>query len=336
MKTFLLLAFFVAWSGVALADSNISAVFVKDSEIVISTESDEQVQLTNDGIPKSLPVWSKDGSKIAFIEKTDRNIALSRLSVISRGGSRLFSILIHPAPTDPREVVTGMRFVERVEWVTGSRIAVSGSINPSTCENIVFDVFTGSIVNEFYDDGCNAAYSQDGRHVAYMTGAPHFTPESRRERELIVDGKSVFPRRGTQVKFITDPKWNADSKTLAIVATRDKTGTSSMVMWRAKGGKLSTIRIPMKKGVVAEGEAELFWNGQDLILTSPEQAWSFSKGRPREIDRSLALLLNQNQEATEMKKERAVSLPPGVEKPDFWCPSCALSLAPRRSSVNDE
>lgn len=265
-----------AESKTALADSGASAVFVKNNEIVISTETAEQLQLTHNGIPKDFPVWSKDGLKIAFIEKTIRNTALSRLRVISRDGTSLFSSLIHPVPSDPRVAVFGMRFVERVVWVSDSRIAVSGSINPSTCENITFDLSTRSISHHFFDDGCNAAYSPDGLHIAYITGAPHFTPESGRERELIVDGRRLFPQPGTQVKFITDPKWNKDSQTLAIVATEDKTKTSHIVMWRSKG-KPTIIPFPMEKETFRNGKADLFWDGQDLILTYGQQVWSVSQ-----------------------------------------------------------
>jgi hypothetical protein len=333
MKSLLMLAIFFVCSSVALADSGTSAVFVKNNEIVISTEPEEQIQLTHDGIPKGFPVWSKDGSKIAFIEKIDRNIALSRLRVVSRSGTPFFSFLIHPVPTDPGVVVTGMRFVEKVEWITDSRIAVSGSINPSTCENIIFDLSMGDIADGFYDDGCNAAYSHDGLHVAYITGAPHFTPESGRERELIVDGRRVFPQRGTQVKFITDPKWKGSSQTLAIVATIDKTKTSKIVTWRPKG-KPSIVPFPIKEETFRNGKADLFWNRQKLILTSGQQAWSLSQGRLKGIN--LLFAENPKQDATKIRKELAVSLPADASQPDFWCPSCLLSSLPRRSSVNDE
>lgn len=331
MKTLILLSLFLAFSSVSLADSGISVVFVQNNEIVISTEGAGQIELTQDGIPKDFPVWSKDGSKIAFIEKTGKNIALSRLVIIDLDGNPLSSFLIHPVPSDPLEVVSGMRFVEWVEWVTDSRIAVGGSINPSTCENIIFDLSTLQINDEFFDDGCNAAYSQDGLHVAYITGAPHFSPESARKRELDIDGRRVFPQRGTQVKFITDPKWSGDGQTLAIVATIEKTKTSHIVQWHAKG-KLSVIPFPMKKEAFLEGKAELFWNGQDFIVTSNEQAWTLAQGRLNVIRPSH--VVDPEHEAINIRMAQQASLKAGAKKPDFWCQSCPLSLLPRRSSVN--
>ena len=320
-------------SRTALTDFGAAAVFVKNNEIVISTETAEQLQLTHNRIPKDFPVWSKDGSKIAFIEKTNRNTALSRLRVISRGGTSLFSSLIHPVPSDPRVAVFGMRFVERVEWISDSKIAVSGSINPSTCENVVFDLYTPSTSDNFFDDECNAAYSHDGLHAAYITGSPHFSPESSRERELTVNGRRVFPERGTQVKFITDPMWNKDSQTLAIVATEEKTKTSNIVMWRSKG-EPTIIPFPMEEEAFRNGKADLFWNGQDLVLTSGQQAWLVSQGSLEGIN--LTLAVNPKQDATKIKRELAASLPDHAEQPDFWCPSCALSSLTRRSSVYDE
>src|SRR5271155_3485658 len=72
----------------------VSVVMVQGNEIYANSNGGQFVRLTNDGKPKTLPVWSKDGTKIAFVENTSKNVAVASLSVIDRTGGLISVILI--------------------------------------------------------------------------------------------------------------------------------------------------------------------------------------------------------------------------------------------------
>jgi hypothetical protein len=331
MKKLLILAIFLVCSNTASGDSGISGVFIKNDEIVVSTDDARQIQLTYDRTPKNHPVWSKDGTMIAFTEETDKWVALDRLVVISRDGKLLYNFLIHPVV--PGLEVVGMRYVERIEWVTNSKIAVSGSINPFTVENIIFDLSTREISRNFLSDGY-PVYSPDGLHVAYISPVPHFTPRSDRESELVVDNdQPVYPPVDTKVDFISGPAWSADGQTLAIVATILDTKISNIVIWHARDVEPSLVPLPIKQEKDRYISAKLFWKGDGVFVISDNQAWSFAQGRLGEI--SLSQAVNPKQDALNMKKKLETSHGVGPGQSDFWCQSCRLSSLPRRSPVFD-
>lgn len=332
MKRLFILAIFLVYSNTVFADSGISAVFVKNDEVVVSTEDAGQIQLTHDGIPKDNPVWSKDGLMIAFTEQTDKTVALDRLVIISRSGKPLYNFLIHPVHPDLEEV--GMRYVERIEWVTNSKISVVGSINPSTSEVVIFDFSTRKISRNFLCDGY-PTYSPDGLHVAYIGLVPHFTPKSEREPALYVDNNQrVFPPLVTKVDFLTAPEWSADSQSLAIVAMSLDTKISNILIWHIGDVQPLLVPVPIKK----EQEdryivTKLFWNGDGVFVVSDNQAWSFAQGRLREI--SLSQAVNPKRDALKTKKGLETALGVGAGQSDFWCQSCPLSSLPRRSPIYD-
>ena len=98
-----------------------------------------------------LPLWSKDGEKVAFIESTPATQALAMLRVVDRHGQSQLALPIKPVVHG--ETNSGMRAVESLQWVDAHRIAVSGSVNPSSQETLVVDLQQGSVSDEYIDDG---------------------------------------------------------------------------------------------------------------------------------------------------------------------------------------
>jgi hypothetical protein len=199
---------------------------------------------------KWLPLWSKDGGRIAFLRAVSQEQALANLIVLDPNGDKTAEIVIRPADNAPP---AGMRFVEDVEWLSSERIAVSGSINPSTAENLVFDLPSSREVRDFYDDGSRAVYSPDGAHVAYQVGSPHFTPAEEREPALEVDGKRVFPERGVQLSFIAEPRWSPNSRKLAVVTDTMGAQQKSLAIWEAEDGRVRTFAPRACQGCSAGG-----------------------------------------------------------------------------------
>ncbi|MBB2486904.1 hypothetical protein H5407_16875 [Mitsuaria sp. WAJ17] len=116
-----------------------------------------------------LPAWSRDGSRIAYIDDADPGSALAWLVVIDPQGRALSRLPIKPLAVG--EGCSGMRFVESLEWLGSDRVVASGSLNPSSTESLVFDLGRNAVVAEYVDDGRGASFSPDGRHVLLVEGA---------------------------------------------------------------------------------------------------------------------------------------------------------------------
>ena len=162
--------------------AGIKAVYYKDGDLFTIGVDGEPRQLTHDGIPKDAQVWSKDGTKIAFLRKIDHAVAIDNLVVIdSETGRTLSDILIGPVSSGEGYVFD---YIEQIQWLTADTIAAAGSVNPLTDDTLVFDARTGKELADYIDDDGGAVFSPDGEHAAAETGAPHWTPDSERAPEL--------------------------------------------------------------------------------------------------------------------------------------------------------
>jgi hypothetical protein len=345
----------VGFSGALFAAGTpASVVFLKGNEIAVSDDGKNVEQITHDGLHKNLPVWSKDGLKIAFLRQVNKKAALDNLVVIDRQGHVLKSILVHPAGQEDED--SGMRGVETVQWLSNNRIALRGSINPSTSENMIYDVQSGKLIDEnnvvevsgdaalqmlfgkskahpkglpgdFFDDGTSVGYSPDGNHAAYITGAPHFASDTERRPTLTVDNQPIFPaNKESPVKFITAPQWSSDSRFVAILAEETATKAASLVVYRL-GGKSEALPLGVNVGtpslswtdnrfLVKLGQSTLQWRSDDNSFGPAENAVVEPTGP----------------DASSKAKFGELVKKAGGHDPDIWCQSCF----PRRVSVNDD
>ncbi|MDR3415251.1 MAG: hypothetical protein P4L83_03610 [Nevskia sp.] len=267
--------------------------------------------------------------------------ALAKLVVIDRRGNLLSQIPIKPAA--PGQVASGMRFVEALEWLTPNQIAVSGSVNPSTTEYELFDWTTGKTLKAFFDDGGGAAFSPDGQHYAYVTGAPHFARAADRTPTLNLDDKPLYKAAGGQVEFSSRPQWSDDGQSLAVL-TADASGRRSVLVAGARSASAAPTPLPAVAGTPQVAPKALFWSGGDLYLTQttndgPQAAprtWILPKGTGAWT--SVEATQAPAEPATKSKsaKTLARAAAPGGTYYDVWCGSCDLTALPRRSSVNAE
>lgn len=314
--------------GLAAAKAQeIRTVMILGNEICVRTNSGAISHLTNDDIPKRLPVWSKDGKQIALAEKAG-TLAMAKVVVIDENGSKLSEVLIHP--NKPNEVPTGMRYVEAIEWLEPHRVAISGSMNPSTIEYQIIDVNTGAVVKQFFDEGNGAAFSSDGAHYAYVSGRPHFTPANECAPTLNVDDKAVFSERGDQVEFIDVPHWSQDDQSVAALIKNPQTEALSVVIWRQGATRASTIAAPLSP----KESMTLFWNRSALYVMGDsskkiymlrEGLWSPVEGNV--VDPRASAEILKSRLKAEVRKI-------GGKNADFWCADCELTALARRSGEN--
>lgn len=270
----------IAVSSVA-ADSRIRAVFVKGNEIYrVNADGSDAQQLTSDQVPKSLPHWSRDGKKIAFIEGVDKSLGLAGLRVIDDNGNEKARVLVRPKGDIPIE---GMRYVEELKWMGSDRVLIGGSVNQNNAEYTIVQLPNGKEIMSFLCDAFSAKSSPDGQHVACWGEITPSTPDADRFENLTVDGSQVFPLDGEQIHIFSMPVWTEDSKSLAILVQRADHQPQALV-W-SLGGKITTYPILSKLQLPypptwVEGHitgVALFWengrlyfeNGSEILTVDP-------------------------------------------------------------------
>jgi hypothetical protein len=260
----------LALLGMSADDPWVESVFVRNSEVYATYAAAATKQLTNDGLRKGFAVASGDGKHIAFIVE-DRN-SLGRLVVMTPDGARHLDSPLRPLEAN----VSGMRFIEKLEWLTNDRLVFSGSVNPSTGEFVVVDIRSGKEVQDYFVEGFHWAPSPDGSHVAYFAYIPHFTPtESRRPRLCIDDecGSIDAPQKGypagtRRFDFEGDPVWSQDGTQIAILA-HDYEKNADLIVVRKLGG--GTIEYPTP--VAGGASPSISWQRSRLLVHSGRDLW---------------------------------------------------------------
>ena len=316
-------------SAQATADT-VFAAGIDHGALVVRAGDQPARMVQGGGAARALPVWSPDGGRIAFVQALDRRIGLADLVVVSSAGVELARVTIEPADADT--AYAGMRFVEAVRWLSDDRIAVRGSLNPSQSQYYVVDAGAGRIVDDFIDDRSAAAFSPDGRHVAVQSGSPHFTPAAQRAPQMAVDGRTIYPAAGrAEADFASEPRWSADSRSLAWLVQHRGPAATALVVWSA--GAARETPLPLAAGA----QASVAWSGERVLVTArgvngeKPRAWSVdAHGGAKPISAATA---TDPQAAALAQRDRlaAAARAAGLAQPDLWCRVCGLESLPRAS-----
>lgn len=282
MKTCILLALLIAQAVVA-GESHVPArpkvVFIKDWQVFsVYADGTGLKQLTTDGGRKHHPVWSPDGSRIAYLVKPED--ALSQLTVITDSGDRVTEITIRPE-TDT--LWGGMRFVEDLSWLNGSQVVLEGSINPANGEYVVLDLKTGKEIEWHFGSG-SFVRSPDGSRVACWGLEGIGRPEAEIRNVLEINSKIVYPGnlKTNTLQFLSKPAWSADSQQVALIERDVNTRAVSLTVLSAKpdlapapGVPLPDVPIIQPAAVLLrqpldpdiDNSAEIQWIGHSFVVS---------------------------------------------------------------------
>lgn len=327
--------------------NEIRGVAISGSKIAISAGvAGPFVTVADDGTEKELPVWSKDGTRIAYIEKNGDAEKLSKLVVIDPQGQVMSSAKIKPVA--PGEIRSGMRYVESVEWISNSKIVVAGGVNPTTTEYNIVDMSSGKTVNEFFDDGSGASFSPNGQHFAYVTGAPHFTPASYRLPTFKVDGKSVSIATQSLLEFMDVPIWSSDSNFVAVLVKYATNQSYGIAIAQSSATTATLAKLPFADSA----PASVYWAGRHLYVSRKVPDPHPTKnvmGQRQFLTQTYKLQEDASEPWSLLKSEKipedsvikakelrskmkaSANIPRGSQY-DFWCKTCELSVLPRRAT----
>jgi hypothetical protein len=326
MKNLLIFLLFATPMAAQVDQPVVVAVYVENNEIILRSSDSTPHALTSDKLRKGFPVLSKDGSLIAFLRDIDARTALTNLVVITSGGHEMTSIDVKPvSSTGPRL----MRAVEKIEWLTDSRLAVVGSVMPDLGEFLIYDISTGKVIKDEQIGGGGISFSPNGLHFAYIVGSPHFSPESSWMPTLVVDDRQVYPSPNNKVKFLGLPRWSPDSAMLAIAAKENDSDRNTIVVWR-QPNKLLTSPLMTESNSV-----DLFWKSNQLIVRANDQEYQWNEAGNSLHDLGIATLKNPTTIAIELMQQLDSSIgKPPARDADYWCEACILSVLPRANPIN--
>ncbi|MEO6951603.1 MAG: hypothetical protein ABI321_07310 [Polyangia bacterium] len=197
-------------------------------------------------VPRSELVFSPDGHRFAYVRPSKTPLAPYRMVIRNIAGDPVNEFSLYRAGKP-----------ESVVWLDDRRI---GYVAPAVPEQklpaayVVHDMATGEVLRA--RSGAAFVWGPERKHVAFIAGAGV-------KQNLIVDGKTVWPRRGSS-RLPQPPVWSPDGHGLAFVDTGVTTATKLVVLaeYDDPDGDLTW---PVPKDAVAPG-LHVFWAGDTKIV----------------------------------------------------------------------
>jgi tol-pal system beta propeller repeat protein TolB len=191
------------------------------------TEPRPLTQSSSDRFTDDQPIWSPDGSQIAF--RSNRASGID-IWVMNDNGS------------NQRSLTSGGSINSSPSWSPdGSQIVFMSNRNPALVESPGNTLSTGADVWVMDADGSNLrrltentvydaspAWSPDGEHIAFMRSVQR-SDDVWDVYVMDADGSNQY-RMTTWKGYDGDPTWSPDSSTILFVSTRDADGSALFLM----------------------------------------------------------------------------------------------------------
>lgn len=274
-----------------------------NSEIYVMNDNGTQVQrLTNDPLYDALPMWSPDGSTIAFMRD---------LHSAGAGKGQQFDLFIMNADGSNQRNLTDHPALDiHQSWSPDGRHLAFTSSRSGTWEVHIMDILSGSVkqlTNSAKHDGQAGSpdWSPDGKQIAYELA---LRAQGRHIYIMDADGKNAksltkgapLPIPGQAIMRV-GPRWSPDSQqilyievTLAKDQAKVRMISNKLFVCHSDGFKLRKLPIPKEWEItsacwVADGTDILFVAIEDGLV---KQGGNFEIYQYNRVSRRITNLTN--------------------------------------------
>jgi Tol biopolymer transport system component len=220
---------------------------------VLDLETGEETQLTDDAADQFDPVWSPDGTQIAFVSNKNQEASYCTLWVMNADGS------------DPRPLLDGEdAFNLGPTWSPDGKHIAFQSNRDGNFEVHIFEIETGDLTNLTRNPNldANPAWSPDGSTIA-------FTSDRSGNPEIwLVNADGTGARQVTDRPMLGEwrPAWSPDGQTVAFesfptVPPRD------IVIQEVEAGTARELETPSSWNMWPS------WPTNDLVLFASSETF---------------------------------------------------------------
>ncbi len=334
MKLSQAIAFALFSTGLVNAADPIKSAYILNGDVFVSRPNHRPLRLTTDDSRKSQLAWSPSGDRIAFVSDAPGALAIVSVLPASGGVARPISF----RPSNPGVHIEGMRGVEQLQWIDENRIALAGSVNPSTVEYCMIKIDSGREVDWYATDGFSLAVSPAGEHVAYVSWVPHFQAEADRRPQLCFDHDCginqtpwrSFPGQERHLEFVGSPVWNRSGSAVAIIA-QDLENSRLTLIVRPLGHPASEYPLPQgspSETVIGNdfdntNAYRLKWDREAVLVKAGHTYWRLRPGERALTSvgpQAIQGVIDATQASLDAGRAKAEAL--GATESAFWCKSC--------------
>ena len=244
----------------ALGADEHAFAFIREGQIFLSAENGTPLrQIGNDPRTKADLGWDRASQRLSYRVDPDTD-EKARLAVIDLSGRVVSEVAIRPRTDPPTE---GMRAVEGLTWTSEGKARIWGSINPTKCEMFDFDIVTRQKSNWQGGECGTFVASPDGKHIAELGPAFHFTPDEDLFEYLQIDNKEDFypaSEDSPKILVVAGPVWSPDSQMVALLEKR-KIGDEAAVTIVSLTGAFT--RVPVSLSILES--PSLAWVGMKVV-----------------------------------------------------------------------